>query len=183
MVTRREQDIQRAVYVHRAGCQRILNRARHRRQGTLVKDHIDAAGGTGDPLIRAQIFLHQVDVQTLEIGPTAGREVVLNADLVSVAKQSSNEIRTDESGAAGDQEPHARASISAAGRRRPMGGLTASERVPQPPLPPISPWDGKGARLPRIHSERSRQQVHRRREDPRPRCRADPRALWAPAQP
>ena len=83
-----------------------LDRARHRRQRTLVEDDLDAADGVVDALVAAQLALDDLDVvlETVEIGAVAGGEVVEHAHRVAALEQSADEVVADESGASGDED-------------------------------------------------------------------------------
>src|SRR5207248_8841058 len=108
LVARGEEDVQRALDVDGARRQRVLHRARHRRQRALVEDDLDAARRRVHALVAPELALDELDValDVREVVAAAGREVVEDADVVAALEQAADEIRADEPGAAGDQHLH-----------------------------------------------------------------------------
>ena len=102
-----EQDVQRALDVDRARGERVLNRARYRAERAEVEDDLGAADGVVDPLVAAELALDDLDREPVEVRPRAGREVVEHPHLVAGGEQRPHEVRADEAGAAGDEDPHA----------------------------------------------------------------------------
>jgi hypothetical protein len=57
-------------------------------------------------LVGTELALDDLDLEALEIGPIAGREVVQHAHFVSALDERVHEIRADEPGSAGDECLH-----------------------------------------------------------------------------
>ena len=72
-----------------------------------MEDELDAAHGVVDALVAAQLALDDLDVvlQAGEVRAVAGREVVEHANGVAALEQRADEVRADEAGAAGDEDP------------------------------------------------------------------------------
>ena len=76
-----------------------------------MEDELDAAHGVVDALVAPQLPLDHLDVvlEPFEVPAVAGREVVEDANAVAALEERANEVRADESGAAGDEDPPAHA--------------------------------------------------------------------------
>jgi hypothetical protein len=68
-----------------------------------VKDDFDAAHGGRHTLVGPEVSLDHLRVDGLEIRAVAGREVVEQPYVVAPRQESKGKVRSDESGAAGDE--------------------------------------------------------------------------------
>ena len=76
-----------------------------------MEDELDSPRRRVDALVAPQLALHELDL-VLDVGQVvavAGREVVEHAHLVAALEQAPDEVRADESRAAGDEDFHASA--------------------------------------------------------------------------
>lgn len=130
LVTRREKNVQCPTDVDLARRDRILHRARYRRQRSLMEDDLAPADGVVDALVASQIALDQLNLvlDAREVVAVAGREVVEDPDLVTAGEQFLNEVRADEARPTCDEDAHGSARI-AAGRRRLAGPRSALGRA------------------------------------------------------
>jgi hypothetical protein len=83
----------------------IGQRARHRRDGRLVKNQLDAAERAGQRAVVANVGLHQLDVlrHLGQVLALTGEEIVDHAHAVAAGEQRARQRRPDEPGAAGDE--------------------------------------------------------------------------------
>ena len=104
-VARGEQNVQRSLDVDRRRGERVLHRARHGAERSLVEDDLDALDGRVDALVGAEVALDHLDVveELGEVLAAAGGEVVEHPHGVAAGEQRANEIRADEPGAARDE--------------------------------------------------------------------------------
>ena len=74
-----------------------------------MEDDLDSSYGVVNPLVAPELALDEVDVpiEPGQIGAVAGREVVEHAHLVAPREEGANDVRADEAGSAGDEDPHA----------------------------------------------------------------------------
>ena len=68
-----------------------------------MEHDLHAAHRVVNALVAAQLPLDHLDVETLEVRPAAGGEVVEDANRVAALDQSAGEIRADEAGSARDE--------------------------------------------------------------------------------
>ena len=68
-----------------------------------MKDDFDAAHGRRHTLVGPEIALDHLCVEGLEIRAVAGREVVEQPYVVAPRQEGKGKVRSDESGAAGDE--------------------------------------------------------------------------------
>src|SRR4051794_773491 len=93
LVARREQHVQRPLDVHGARREWILDRARDGRERALVEHELDAPRRRVHALVRAQLALHHLDVQALDVGAVPRGEVVQDAHVVAALEQRADEVR------------------------------------------------------------------------------------------
>jgi hypothetical protein len=103
LIAGREQDVQRSFDVYGSGGQRILDRTRHRRQGTEVENDVGVANRRVGALIRAQITFDEADVEPFEAFSSPRREVVEHANLATIGKKPTDEVMTNEAATSGDE--------------------------------------------------------------------------------
>src|SRR5581483_7126544 len=73
-----------------------------------VDDRVAAAGRTRDRVRIGDVALVELVLDVFEVGAVAGvRELVEDDDLVAGRGEPPREVRADEAGAAGDEDPHA----------------------------------------------------------------------------
>ena len=112
-VAGREQHVERALDVDGARRQRILHRPRDRPEGAQVEHDLDAAYGVVHAFVAAELSLDDLHVEPFEIVAIAGREVVEHAHVVAAIEQRADEVRADETAAAGDEDAcHARTAVT-----------------------------------------------------------------------
>jgi len=105
---RGDQQVERARHVHLVGERGIGDRALDRGQGRLVEHELDSGHRPLDDLRLPQVAREHFQAVArgleLEIPAVAGREVVEDPNAVSVAEEPRGKVRTDESGAACDED-------------------------------------------------------------------------------
>ena len=132
LVTGVEQHVQRPSDVDLARRDRVLYRARHRRQRPLVEDHVAAADGVVDALVAAQVALDElyVAVDLGEIAAMTGREVVEDLHGVPARKQLRHEVGADEAGTSCHQDAHFGARLATHGWPLRRSGAQTDAKAP-----------------------------------------------------
>src|SRR5262249_43591353 len=107
--TRRLQHVQRAGDVVVVGAKGVLHRAGNRTHRRLMEDDVDAARGRLHGVEVADVALDRGEgggeaPAELEVGATARREIVEDADPMTLAEETTGDVGADEAGAAGDQK-------------------------------------------------------------------------------
>src|SRR5919197_239910 len=144
LVARGEEDVERALDVHRARRQRVLHGARHGRQCALVEDDLDAARRGVHALVAPQLALDELDL-ALDVGKVLaapGGEVVQHAHVVAALEQAADEVRADEAGPTGDEDLNLYGSATTwklAIRDPERGSLRSVERRAGAAAPPVRP--------------------------------------------
>ncbi len=142
----------------------VLDRFAHVDLGGEVEDQLGTRLGEdgADRGVVADVDLGQPGAareRAVEVHPTPGREVVEHGHLVATGEQGVDQIRADESGAAGHESPHQAADPKRIGRRqawRFRGGAREDGRAALLPSPPDE-----------ANSHREEQQREKNRRGPR----------------
>src|SRR5205823_3576026 len=78
------------------------------RLGGEVDDRLAAGGGVGDRLRVGDVSLPELVLDALEVGPVPGvGQLVEDDDVLAGRGETADEVRADEAGSTGDQNPHA----------------------------------------------------------------------------
>ena len=103
-VARRDEQTERGVDVGAVGGDRVLDRARHRRDRRLMQDVLDALDGASGHRLVGEIALDELDlVDVREIASMAGDQAVDDANAIAPLAQGLDHVRPDEAGPTGDQ--------------------------------------------------------------------------------
>src|SRR5262249_8656358 len=98
------QQVQRPADVDLVGAHRVVDRARDGAQRGLVEHALDPRHGPPNCLWIAQVALDQLDsLESRQVLAPAGGEVVEDAHAIAATDQAFHDVRTDETGTAGDQ--------------------------------------------------------------------------------
>src|SRR5262249_34932700 len=104
------------------GAERVLDRTGDGAHRRLMEHDVDAAAGRLDRAQVTDIALDNFEVRgvspaDLEVGPTPRREIVEDADPMTIGEETSGDVGADEPGAAGDQTRTVHRCIIARGSR------------------------------------------------------------------
>src|SRR5262249_44736469 len=105
---RRVENVDRARHVRSVAAERIRHRSRHGAHGRLMKHGGYATDGALDRRQALQVSAEDLEPGVaaceVQIGAATRREVIEDADAVTLGEQPFDDVRSDETRAAGHQE-------------------------------------------------------------------------------